>query len=469
MSCGRAIDGDEPLFDFDSVDVLDSGESAKLDPGTSIMPAELFDMSFIPQFAHLDLSSFSAASTPAEVVDFISRAQEYDTYSGSCLEDVESIATFKGKGKAVSSPMDILPRDTSAARFDLFSFNNTTMVGPSRQRHSSGLPSSSLSSPESPEYFAFSPTSDVRRGSAPTSYATHITTPGSSFSGEAQQLISDAARVPESIGKGKSRAEPPSLPPLLFSPSAFSQGETNWPIEVSSSPEIADSSQIHTSPSALDFPASSTSPPASGSFSPVPRQIPRPRAFSSSSTDSLGRLARRPVSRSKLSLLSTKRSGNLARKLLHREGHEYDSKYVVPANTPVPNVEHVLYYSLSAPTTPSVSRSFAIAEAYRDHAVAPEEPSEPSHFELTLPKEMKLEIFNALLRLHEEDGKMLLKSSDWSALKAAEKQYRWIGIESGLVELVRLSRASFPVPFETYLPLLTLPCEGMQVMAERRL
>ncbi|EJD03750.1 RNI-like protein [Fomitiporia mediterranea MF3/22] len=439
MSCGRVIDGDEPLFDFDAIEGLEGNDPATLDTCMSAhtMPAELFDMSFIPQLAHLDLSSFSAASTPAEVVDFIFRAQEPDSYE--YFEDSGDLCAFKDKGKAVSRPVDIVPRDSSMTpRFDLFSFNGGTS-GPSKQSRRSLRASSSVSPPQSPDYFAFSPMSDVRQGSAAASYATDITTPGSSFP-DAQQLKSDLSHESEDVGKGKSRAEPPSLPPLLFSPTEFSRGETNWPIEIGHSPVNAVSSSSHASPTVVDFPASPTPPLGSGASTPIYKCASRHRSFPSLTTDSPRRFATRQPRRSKLSLISGKRPSNLARKLLSRND-VFEPEYIVPSNTPIQETERILYSSLSAPSTPCISRSFAISDAYAISALRVG-GSSPSLFECMLPKEIKLEVFHTLLRLHEVDGETLQKSSGWTALKASQKEHRWIGKEKGIVELIRLSRVS---------------------------
>ncbi|KAL5534041.1 hypothetical protein ACEPAG_501 [Sanghuangporus baumii] len=445
MSCGRAIDGDEPLFDFDAIEGLDDGDDTPIGASSSppAMSFELFDMSFIPQFSYLDLSSFSAASTPAEVVDYISRAQESSGYG--YFGNSNAVETYKNKGKAVSRPMDILPRDKSASQFDLFSFNGG-MSGPSRHRTTSPIASTSFSSPQSPDYFAFSPTSDIGQGFVAASYATDITTPGSSFSGDAaqQQLMSEIAQISESVGKGKVRAEPPSLPPLLFSPTVLSQGETNWPIDVSTSPVATSSSASHASPSAVEFPASPTPLSDSRPPSPVLRQTARARSLTSLSSEAYRPLETRSTNRSKASLIPGRRRGNLARKLLFRnDTRDLESGYNVPANTPIQGLEHILYSSLSAPSTPCISRSFAVSDAYQTSATAEEACARaPSLFEFMLPKEMKLHILRSFLRLHEADGKLLVNSSGWTALHAGRKENRWVGKDKGFIELIRLSRVS---------------------------
>ena len=59
MSCEHAIDGDEPLFDFDNFDNSLGLEASSHPPGASITSPGLFDMSHIPPLSKLDLSSYS--------------------------------------------------------------------------------------------------------------------------------------------------------------------------------------------------------------------------------------------------------------------------------------------------------------------------------------------------------------------------------------------------------------------------
>jgi F-box/leucine-rich repeat protein 2/20 len=63
-------------------------------------------------------------------------------------------------------------------------------------------------------------------------------------------------------------------------------------------------------------------------------------------------------------------------------------------------------------------------------------------FDETLPRELKLQIFSALISLHEDELQLWKSSGRWSASKASSPKYRWVGRDRGMRELVKLSRVS---------------------------
>lgn len=129
------------------------------------------------------------------------------------------------------------------------------------------------------------------------------------------------------------------------------------------------------------------------------------------------------------------------KRILESDGRDYEPELSNPTNTPIEGTEHEPFASLSAPTTPYHSQTFSSRDSYRT-SVASESLPIPSYFEITLPKEIKLEVLQTLLLLHEAEGERLTKSSSWTAEKAGQKENRWIGRQKGFVELVRLSRVS---------------------------
>ncbi|KAG1836578.1 hypothetical protein DFJ58DRAFT_719077 [Suillus subalutaceus] len=63
-------------------------------------------------------------------------------------------------------------------------------------------------------------------------------------------------------------------------------------------------------------------------------------------------------------------------------------------------------------------------------------------FDEALPRELKLQVFSALISLHEDEFELWKSSGRWTASKASSSKYRWIGRDRGMRELVKLSRVS---------------------------
>ncbi|THH10965.1 hypothetical protein EW145_g956 [Phellinidium pouzarii] len=445
MTSGRAIDGDEPLFDLEGFEGIEPLASAVCTP---VAPAELLDLSHIPHFSELDLSSFSTASTPAEVVNFISQIP--DDYERSIAD--EDIETFKGKGKAVSQPMDILPpiaRDSAESHFDLFSFSAFPISSNRKRRIVPGF-SSPASSPHTPNSFPLSPNDTPRslfEDSMITSYATDMTSPRLSYASAGRRLYDGTDRNQQRVqGKGKSRAEPPVLPPLSFSPTEFTRGETSWPIEGAISFDASIRPRSLSSINLIGSSASSvmsSQQPGTSSFTSTQKSPSRTRSFPSFSVHP----TKSHASRSARSIqVKGKRHSNLARRLLlqHDIDCDFEQEENVPASTPVESAEHERYSSFSAPSTPYSSVlgriPFSTNGAYKVPVATAEKALAPDLFERILPKEIKLRIFQDILYLYEVDGKIMTQLPTWTALKATKEENRWVGKEKGYVELVRNSR-----------------------------
>lgn len=455
MSKEHGIDGDEPLFHFDHLEGLETDDILEqhLDSSSRLIsvPADLLDMSYIPDFSSLDLSAYPTESTPAEVVRSISMAQASDDTGAYQSVDDESMS-FKGKGKAVSQPMNIQLRDPAEPDFDLFSLSSPAS-GSSRGRRAIPVPSSSASTAQTSTSFAFSPTT------TPSflygSYDTNVTTPGSSYSSDdaMKDMSINGEQTIETVDqretKGKVRAEPPILPPLTFSSSEFTHGETNWPLGPHA-PTNADApndapSVVHMFPFTQSPSVEQQDNTDSNSSSFVPRQPTRTRSFSSLSTKSAKSLAARSVAKLTLSLSGKKRSSNLARKLLL--GKNNDIIYIRPGLDTGNITDPKLQSSLSEPCSPYLTGgqlSFFGDDIFIDSRTrSPQAKTAPRNlFDTMLPRETRLTVFMAFLALHEKEGEALRRGQSWTALTASKPENRWIGRSRGFIELVRLSSVS---------------------------
>jgi F-box/leucine-rich repeat protein 2/20 len=66
-------------------------------------------------------------------------------------------------------------------------------------------------------------------------------------------------------------------------------------------------------------------------------------------------------------------------------------------------------------------------------------------FDGALPRELKLQVFSALVALYEAEFQRWKESGQWTVLRASSSKYRWVGRDRGMRELVKLSRVS-PIP-----------------------
>lgn len=63
-------------------------------------------------------------------------------------------------------------------------------------------------------------------------------------------------------------------------------------------------------------------------------------------------------------------------------------------------------------------------------------------FDEILPREIQLQIFSALLAVHEADFCRLVAGDTWTALKASSTKNRWVGRHRGIRELIKMGRVS---------------------------
>ena len=66
-----------------------------------------------------------------------------------------------------------------------------------------------------------------------------------------------------------------------------------------------------------------------------------------------------------------------------------------------------------------------------------------NYFDLSLPKELRLQIFRDLVHVHEREHLRLVSSGRFTATKASYSRNRWVGRDRGIRELFKLSRVCF--------------------------
>lgn len=300
-------------------------------------------------------------------------------------------------------------------------------------------------------------------------------------------------------GKGKAKDLAYTLPPLLFSTSDLQYRTIDWPSPNPSSPTPtagpSSYGSTHTSP-----PCASSSLSHSGSQAPedsaqqlpgLTRESPRRRSLSNLSIHSTRSLAALSMSRVKVKLgSSSKGPGNLARRFLFRNkasaaatsidlspACSVSDPFLADLTTtgqgnclpiwknpdfqPCPNLEFPSDArtqvqqsangpgSLSSITGKGRSYSSPLPQSVFD--IIPRGSSDVftpvplvlrNLFDEALPRELKLQVFSALISLHEDELQLWKSSGRWTASKASSSKYRWVGRDRGMRELVKLSRVS---------------------------
>ncbi|KAG9222374.1 hypothetical protein CCMSSC00406_0002709 [Pleurotus cornucopiae] len=376
----------------------------------------------------------------------------------------------KGKG-STSIPM---PARSAAVEHDVF---DAAPDGATDRSHD--VPSSSLSPP-----------TGSRSHSASVE---HVPT-------EHDDIYSDSEVVGTSKGKGKEREQPPTLPPLDFTPTELGGYDaSNWPSTsfspsspgpssygsgyaslnnttkaVEQLPSIVATIQPSVTAVASDPPALTRMPSRRRSLSHIPTHPPRSETS-------------RPMSGGRLRLGSPKPTGSLARKLFKKRDeaaspvlrnsqiidsdgvHSGQGNCFIPWYgdfKPSPNSQIIsslnnslelaidldqqklpLYHTTPRAKGRSNSSPFPISALdlvvpSSNDIFAPIPLIIRNYFDEALPRELKLYIFQALVHLHEEDYSRAVRDGTWSMMKASSSKGRWVGRDRGARELVKLSRVS---------------------------
>ncbi|KAF8079086.1 F-box domain-containing protein [Lyophyllum atratum] len=457
MSQTNDIDNEEHLFHFDSCDESD-----------------------LLQFT----SPIAATARPClNVAESGSRMSSYDGTSTS--EETCGVATreLDEKGKGVTKSVPI--RVPIAAAHDVFDMARSASTAPSTSRDSRR---SFLLTPLTPSSFnQDSPFyNDTQQ---------HLASPVIRDMGDL-----NFESFGESPEKGKGKELPPVLPPLTFSPTEFYYASPLSSPVMSSSPgpsSYASScrlARVNTNPESKanteDLPH--TPSPRHDDIAPSLNRMPsRRRSLSNLSVHSEGCLAACSMSRAKLKLASTRTSSNLARKLLFRKPAEpevsradlSDAKAVnggelvgadhfsdpwrtglkvdeldvtisrlshlrlqdinlKPGNIFYHNVVMPLRHKGRSYSSPFPLSALDFVPVATTDIFTPFPLFVKNYFDDVLPRELRLQIFEALIGLHRADYLRLATDGRWSATKAASAKNRWVGRDKGVRELVKLSRVS---------------------------
>ncbi|KAJ6486102.1 RNI-like protein [Mycena vitilis] len=263
-------------------------------------------------------------------------------------------------------------------------------------------------------------------------------------------------------GKGKEREQPPTLPPLTFSPTGFDYVPTNWPSPPNSAvagPSSYDSRATprpssYSSLAPLDLISVPAPPPPVLSTPPtVPRLLSRRRSLPS--------LAGAPGTKYKF------RPSNLARKLLFRKYDGDSSACPTPPSSPTDGRDLdlgvgtcfapwrndsalALEYQYQQPSLKGRTHSspFPICALDLVPAATAADIFEPiplfvpNYFDDVLPRELQVHVMLALIAVHEGDHARAVRDGLWTVAKASSSRNKWVGRDKALRELVRFSRVS---------------------------
>ncbi|KAJ7729242.1 hypothetical protein DFH07DRAFT_756911 [Mycena maculata] len=266
-------------------------------------------------------------------------------------------------------------------------------------------------------------------------------------------------------GKGKGTEQPPTLPPLTFSPTAFGYGQAIWP---STAPDdTADTA----GPSS--FRSVTTAGPSSfSSLAPLdlisvpippepaittPPAIPRPLGHRRSLPSLTGSHNGKSKFRMKMN------SSTLARKLLFKK-YDGDACPTPPSSptdgrdfdpgagscfAPWRNDSALALEYGSLPPLKGRSNSFPfpvsaldLIPASTEDVFAPILLVVRNYFDDVLPRELRVHIMLSLIAVHEADHACAVVDGTWSVAKASSSRNKWVGRDKALRELVRFSRVS---------------------------
>ncbi|OSD03353.1 RNI-like protein [Trametes coccinea BRFM310] len=462
MSRTRDIDNEDPLFTFDSYEPLAALSGLEEDARVEV------PRSLTSQDSPLSTPLLASTLSPY----WHSGSEQFPSTSG-----MNEQTSSPPKGKGVSRPMSIHHTDPLTAQLDVLSSLDSSS--------SDELASSSA-------WAELPPPRDIS-----CSRATHP-------HDEAVDPAF-GENVGPSSGKGKAREQPPSLPPLVFFPTGLEYTGMEWPSN-DLSPQTAGPSSYGSGFASIGESEQSAShdvTPLGSPDSPTPvTQIPpRQRSLSNLSVRSTRSLSALSLSKVKGKLSGTKTPGHIVRKLRFKRGdtspdthdggppsqspvidtdilggaelgrgscflpwtRDLKSRSIPPQGTlvdidvglssPLSNVSPI--YRIGMPSEAAVLRAkgrsysspFPLPSSPLELIpVAPAEISEPipievtNYFEEYLPRELRLKVLAFIVDLYEEDHHRAIANGRWTARRAG--RHRWVGVERGIVELLKLSRVS---------------------------
>ncbi|KAI0364080.1 hypothetical protein BV20DRAFT_983413 [Pilatotrama ljubarskyi] len=459
MSRTRDIDNEDTFFLFDSYEPLTASHHLE----ENVQEPQPRSASL--QDPSLSTTSSDPAFTPCWYSEQLPAPSEMNEPTSS-----------SPKGKAVSQPLYIQGREPLAPRMDALPALGS---------------SSSSEASLSPDWAKPSTSFD-----SPPTHVAHIQDPSVDALGQ---------NVGSSSGKGKAREQPPILPPLVFFPSPFDYATPEWSA-YDASPRTAGPSSygsgfasIGESEQSISNDVTPLSTP--GAPAPVEQIAARQRTLSNASVRSTRSLSALSLSKVKVKFSGAKTPGNIARKLRFKRGdsstdtsdagavpqgsvidtdlpgggelgrgscflpwaRDLKSRTIPPQGTlvdidvglssPLSPVSPI--YRIGPPSEAAVLRSkgrsysspFPLPSSPLDIVpVSPADISEPipvetpDHFDECLPRELRLKVLASFVGLYEEEHLRTLASGRWTARKAA--RHRWVGIEKGIVELLKLRRVS---------------------------
>ena len=466
MSTPPDIDNDDTLFQFDPYDALASRAHSL---GMQLIP----ELEFTAQDIAPPMSSHDESTTSGKL--------------DLGLEILVQPTITKGKER--TEPMSIRP---SSIVYDFFDSSPTIVVSPSSSR---AYASSSSSTTFSPSSFSFSSSrfDDGR-------YRQRSPSVESMEQLDASDFESSSLDSPPS-SKGKERESFPFLPPLTFSLIQLNPDRGLLPTQSQSPYDSPSRNDRHpTLPRSANqvLPILSPSPSSernlqdsqevtkhpisrSQSFSNLAQQIHVPPGASLDRPPAVGP-SRTP---SNLSLIFDKRDNDPSNSKFSDKPIEAPTP-ATPISTPViTDVESgdgsaTAWYTVSSPyglpivqTQPSAIPSLPehlrlnpstrmLLKGQSRFVLSPQPLSAldfvpitsadifqsfpiviQNYFDLSLPKELRLQIFRDLVHVHEREHLRLVSSGRFTATKASYSRSRWVGRDRGIRELFKLSRVCF--------------------------
>ncbi|KAF7347390.1 hypothetical protein MVEN_01494800 [Mycena venus] len=352
------------------------------------------------------------------------------------------------KGKGVSRPVPIPPAAAADPHdlFDIGAASSSSRTG--REFYSTFSPSSSITcaSPddESPESVPISSwkgkaasmqdphdifdMSEASSSHAFPSFSSRFspvcTSPIDSIEQSSTLMEQDDS---SGKGKGKEKEQPPTLPPLTFSPTEFGYVHTNWP-----SPATGDSA-------------------AAGPSSYDSRATPGPSSYSSFALDLISTPAPPPpvLSTPPVAARSTMETPAPRPPSSPADGRDFDPLGAGNCFAPWRNDSALALEYQFLPTLKGRSNSSPFPISALDLIPAaigdvfdPIPLFVHNYFDEILPRELRVYIMLSLIAVHEADHTRAMREGQWTIAKASSSRNKWVGRDKALRELVRFSRVS---------------------------